>query len=150
MSCTDAERLLGPYADGELRADQRQDLETHLRECLACSALLRELADQNAALGGLGDNQPEPPTRMKRSLWRRLRRRAVLGFGRIFIFIVAVGVAAAFLPGVIARDLPPSARVLFGLSGLAFFAALGPLVWRAWWDVKNVVWFRFVEKEDER
>jgi hypothetical protein len=45
--------------------------------------------------------------------------------------------------------LAGAARVLFTLAGLALFAALVPLLWRALWDVKNVVWFRYAAQEED-
>jgi anti-sigma factor RsiW len=149
MSCADVERLLGAYADGELNLEQCRDLEAHLRGCPGCSMRLRELEEQNTALAELRGEEPQPPAALKRNLQRRLRRKVLLALARVLILALAVAVAAAFVPMVIARDLPPLARVLFGLSGLALCAALAPLVWRALWDVKNVVWVRLAVKEED-
>jgi hypothetical protein len=57
--------------------------------------------------------------------------------------------AVAFFPIAAAGGLPTLARVLFVLSGLAVFAAVVPLLWRALWDVKNVVWVRFAAQDQE-
>jgi hypothetical protein len=108
---------------------------------------LRELEEQNAALAALRGDEPRPPAALKRDLRRRLRRKVLLTLARVLI--LALVVAAAFVPMVIARELPPLARVLFGLSGLALCAALAPLVWRALWEVKNVVWVRLAVKEED-
>lgn len=150
MSCVDVERFLGAHADGELNPEQRRDLEAHLRRCPGCSARLRELEEQNVALAALRVDGPRPPATLKRNLRRRLRREVLLNLARVVIVALAVALAAVFVPMVIARDLPPLARALFGLSGLALCAALAPLLWRALWDVKNVVWVRFAVKEEDR
>lgn len=148
MSCADVERFLGAYADGELNPERRWDLEAHLRGCPGCSARLRELEEQNAALAALRGDEPASAA-LKRDFRRRLRRKVLLTLARVLILALVVAVAAAFVPMVIARELPPAARVLFGLSGLALCAALAPLVWRALWDVKNVVWVRLAVKEED-
>jgi anti-sigma factor RsiW len=149
MSCVDVERFLGAYADGELNPERRRDLEAHLRGCPGCSARLRELQAQNAALAALRGDAPQPPAALKRNLRRRLRRKVLLTLVRVLILAVAVALAAVFVPIAIAKDLPPLARALFGLSGLALCAALAPLLWRALWDVKNVVWVRLAVKEED-
>ena len=149
MSCADVEQFLGAYADGELSPERRRDLEAHLPGCPGCLALLRDLEEQNAALAALRGDEPRPPAALKRNLRRRLRRTALLTLARVLILALVVAVVAAFVPMVMAREWPPLARVLFGLSGLALFAALAPLVWRALWDVKNVVWVRLAVEEEE-
>jgi anti-sigma factor RsiW len=149
MSCADVERFLGAYADGEVNPERRGDLEAHLRGCPGCSARLRDLEEQNAALAALRGGEPQPPAALKRNLRRRLRRNVLLALARVSILAVAVALVAVFVPIAIAKDLPPLARALFGLSGLALCAALAPLLWRALWDVKNVVWVRLAVKEED-
>lgn len=149
MNCGDAERLLGAFDDGELNAQQRREVEAHLSQCPDCSALLRELKEQSAALGALRGSEPQPPAGMKLDLWRRLRRQAAFTLARILIVALSVVLAVAFFPIAAAEGLPMLSRVLFVLSGLAVFAAVVPLLWRALWDVKNVVWVRFAAEEEE-
>lgn len=149
MSCGDVEQFLGAYADGELSSERRRDVAAHLLGCPGCSALLRNLEEQNASLAALCGDEPRPPAALKRNLRNRLRRTALLALARVLILALVVAVAAAFVPLAMAREWPPLARVLFGLSGLALFAALAPLVWRALWDVKNVVWVRLAVEEEE-
>jgi anti-sigma-K factor RskA len=43
MNCTEAQKHLSDYVDGELTHDQRQDLEQHLNECSDCQRELSKL-----------------------------------------------------------------------------------------------------------
>lgn len=59
MTCDDARDLLEAYHDRELGAEDRTRVETHLRDCTACSSELASLRSLSARVRGL-DRHPLP------------------------------------------------------------------------------------------
>jgi anti-sigma factor RsiW len=65
MSCERIEDLLVAYADGELDASARAEVEAHLRSCPACAGLLACLRTASASLAALPELEPAPELRQK-------------------------------------------------------------------------------------
>jgi anti-sigma factor RsiW len=80
MSCERIEDLLVAYADGELDASGRDEVESHLRACPACAGLLAWLRTASASLAGLPELEPGPELRGR--LWAIPVRKTP--FGRVF------------------------------------------------------------------
>lgn len=59
MNCKRYEELMSAALDGELSAQERQELDRHLAECPACAALFDELREQCAALRELDCSFPD-------------------------------------------------------------------------------------------
>jgi hypothetical protein len=60
MTHRDFVELLPWYANGTLRLGQRQDLESHLKDCPECSRELDELRTLQSSVAGAAKNAPEP------------------------------------------------------------------------------------------
>src|SRR4051812_39107214 len=52
MTCEECLENVGPYADGELPAEERARLEEHLRSCPECAAAHRRLVDTSSQVRG--------------------------------------------------------------------------------------------------
>jgi anti-sigma factor RsiW len=65
MTCEKFEDLLPAYADGELGAEDRAAVESHLRSCPGCSLLLGCLRTTDASLGAIPDVEPSPELRRR-------------------------------------------------------------------------------------
>ncbi len=65
MKCKDIELLLSAYADDELAQTQREFVETHLKTCIDCQALLAEQKRIFARLAGLRDLPSVPDIKAK-------------------------------------------------------------------------------------
>jgi anti-sigma factor RsiW len=50
MTCKECLESIGPYADGELPADEAARVEEHLRSCADCAAAHRQLVDTSSQL----------------------------------------------------------------------------------------------------
>ena len=78
MSCERA-REIQLYYDGEVALEQRAAIESHLKECAACGALLAELQGLSQALR-IAPMTPMPAGAVDRlqASWRKARDRGVL------------------------------------------------------------------------
>jgi hypothetical protein len=77
MSSDPFEMFDGAYVLGALSDEDRRAYETHLRECDACAASLRELQDLPAALATVSPaalSDEPPPVSLLPALERRVRR----------------------------------------------------------------------------
>src|SRR5690606_39656546 len=72
LECREIRKSLGDLLDGALSPAERQGIEAHLRDCMDCREVLRELRCTCRVLGHL---PREPmPDRMKATLLEALRR----------------------------------------------------------------------------
>ena len=107
MDCHDAEEHLGAYALDALDPDEAARVESHLEECVFCTALLREHSHAAASLS-MAAGDAAPPESLKRATLKRVgrrprRRSAFQGFtlGRVALAftsslsLMLVGVLAA-------------------------------------------------------
>jgi len=69
MHCNTAREQLGTYLDGELSADLRSSLETHLRGCATCA---QELESLKELVSGLSVHEP---ARVPEALWASIEGR---------------------------------------------------------------------------
>lgn len=60
MTHRDVVELLPWYANGTLRPGQRQDLESHLKDCPECSRELDELRTLQSSVASAAEHAPEP------------------------------------------------------------------------------------------
>jgi anti-sigma factor RsiW len=74
MDCKDREEQLSAYIDGELSADERADIEVHLKGCPQCSRALEELKETVAHLQGV--EEVEPPAWLKQKIMANVRAEA--------------------------------------------------------------------------
>ena len=70
MSCDRIQERLSAYLDGDLAADEHREVETHLRTCVPCRRLYRDLQELN---GRIRDWDPEVTPR--RDLWPQVAAR---------------------------------------------------------------------------
>jgi hypothetical protein len=103
---------LSEYLDGELPADERAELETHLRHCVGCGAVLADLKRIVARAQGLEDRGPE------RDLWPAIAarigagtRREVRRWSFSLPQLAAAGIALMALSGGAAWLLHPAATL---------------------------------------
>ena len=73
MKCSDVQKRLSAYMDGELVNEQRLGVETHLRECETCQRELQALKEAWELIGTL----PEPE--LDFYFYKRLEARMVQG-----------------------------------------------------------------------
>ena len=74
LVCRDAVALMAAYLEGDLRADDRARLETHLHDCANCSEYLAQLRITIDALGHLDvEDLPEETVDDLVELYRRWR-----------------------------------------------------------------------------
>jgi anti-sigma factor RsiW len=104
---------LSEYLDGELAADERAELESHLRHCVACGAVLADLKRIVARAQGLEDRGPE------RDLWPAIAarigagtRREVRRWSFSLPQLAAAGITLMALSGGAAWLLHPAATPL--------------------------------------
>lgn len=69
LTCEHVDRLLSAYFEGDLGASERGAVDGHLRECLRCAALVRDLERIRAAAASL------PPLEPSRDLWAGIAAR---------------------------------------------------------------------------
>jgi len=103
---------LSDYLDGELPPDERAALEAHLRQCVACGAVLADLKRIVARARGLEERLPE------RDLWPGIAKRIGVGSGEA----PAVDLAAARARRRVSFSLPQlvaASVALMTLSGAA-------------------------------
>jgi len=115
LSCTEIQRRLTAYLDGELDADRGSVVRGHLRECEACRLVARDEAALRDGLRTLPTLDPPP------SLWAGVQAQ-----------LAAAEVADAKRPAwrrAVARWAPRAPR--FAAGGLAAAAAITVLWWRA-------------------
>ena len=136
MACDTDPGLLRAYLDNELPPAQRQSIETHLRECVLCSALLTELrADADLAGRALAlpaEAQPAPEMqalaqlRVVTTAGRRsnatMRRHTLIQSIRSFLFgnstRISVTATAAVAILILALVLTPLGSAADGLLGV--------------------------------
>jgi len=73
MICDRIEELLAAFSDGELRPEERAEVERHLRDCPSCAALLESLRTADAALARFPEI--EPPASLREALYAVPARR---------------------------------------------------------------------------
>jgi len=73
MTCDRIEELLTAYADGELRPEEREAVERHIRACPACAGLLASLRAADSALARFPE--VEPPAALREKLYAIPARR---------------------------------------------------------------------------
>jgi len=115
LSCTEIQRRLTAYLDGELDADRGSVVRGHLRECEACRLVARDEAALRDGLRTLPTLDPPG------SLWAGVQAR-----------LAAAEVADAKRPAwkrALARWAPKAPT--FAVGGLAAAAAITVLWWRA-------------------
>lgn len=67
MNCWTARRRGTEYVDGRLRANERSRIQSHLRECLACSVQVEQMESIRSELSSLP--QPVGPPELKTALY---------------------------------------------------------------------------------
>ena len=101
MDCKQAEQLIVDYVYGELKAPQRDQFETHLHTCSACS---QEVSDLQGVLHLVRKHQAEAPpesvdqkiidaasevfTVPKRPLWQMFVLRPII-IPAVLVFIIS-------------------------------------------------------------
>lgn len=75
MACANFQDQLSDFLDGELAANDRQNLERHLRTCSVCTTIRDDLARLIAASANLPLHTPSP------ALWANIERE--IGAGRV-------------------------------------------------------------------
>jgi anti-sigma factor RsiW len=60
MKCSQVQKKLSAFQDGELTAQEGQKVSKHLENCLACRARYIEMEKVWQALGGFNEIAPEP------------------------------------------------------------------------------------------
>lgn len=149
MPCSEVEKLLGPYHDGELNAEQRVRVEEHVRHCPRCAARLEEMDSYAAMILRLCGHHIPPPPEMKPSLFRRLRRQVLRTLAWSLILMLVVIIPLSFAPILFREDIPRLGRALLGLSGLTLTIAPAPFFYQALRDAGNVIWYRFTTDREE-
>ena len=76
MECCAAVELMTDYLEGALDGRTEQDFESHLADCVACTAFLGQMRATIDVLGRLDPEQLDPEVRNELvGLYRRLRGR---------------------------------------------------------------------------
>lgn len=103
MNCETTERQLGAYVDGEVSPTLREQIESHVTQCPACQAELRELrelavtlarADALAPPPGLWvaiERRLQPSARPRRRFFDALSRRPALALAACIAVVVGLG-----------------------------------------------------------
>lgn len=47
MNCSKTDKLISPYIDGELKAEDKEAFESHMKVCLACSMAVAQVRKQH-------------------------------------------------------------------------------------------------------
>lgn len=99
MNCTNFERYLGAFADGELETDRNVEALEHLNSCEACAGKVAQIRKLKEALAR-GFNQQEIPEGLaddvRVGIWREADKPPG-GVGRIHRWVVPLGMAAAIV-----------------------------------------------------
>ncbi len=104
MKCHDLDRLLYPYLDGELVAEERVDLEQHFSSCDACAKQVQAERTALAVIRTAANNgSPRAPESLKRNLLagihgeqRRLRQARMLRWSAAAASVAICAVAANY------------------------------------------------------
>ena len=115
-ACLNSEERLSEYLDGQLGAEERLQMEAHLKNCAACRTLVAEVGTVVAQLGRV-QQEAEPPWLVLRilqattgtapqkqeSLWRRLisgmlAPRFALGVGSVAATLIILFQALGINP----------------------------------------------------
>ncbi len=83
MNCTDYQRWLSPYVDGQLSSDERDQVDAHLQSCVQCQGALASLQQMLQTLHAMGT--PEAPDLLpgiharlsRKPAWRRFAQRFI-------------------------------------------------------------------------
>lgn len=75
LRCWDARRRVSEYIDGELPAEARARLESHLESCPTCPPLYASLVGVCEKLGGLRDPDTVVPPKLAEQIRTAVRRR---------------------------------------------------------------------------
>jgi hypothetical protein len=106
MSCAEREELLNGMLDGQLAADVRQSLETHLLDCPGCQSRLEALETQHRDL----EAAFAPESRFAAGLAGRVAARfekAPTSLAWRRAALAALAAAAGFLLALLFRSAPP-------------------------------------------
>jgi anti-sigma factor (TIGR02949 family) len=107
MECDAIGRYLDLYLDGELAAEERAEIETHLRDCGACrEATGREARIRTSMRQALlsvrapRSLHDQVARRLREGAWMEPQRTVVLSYAAVALLVVGVGYSATlFLPG---------------------------------------------------
>jgi anti-sigma factor RsiW len=120
MRCADVEKLVHPYVDGELVADDNAALEGHVTDCERCRALVGFHSGFKATVRarlrprhhGAATSRPEPPERLKLAVMKALDEADARGEGPV--------------PKVWRRFAPAGSAVFVAAAAIAFFIGVTP------------------------
>jgi anti-sigma factor RsiW len=99
---------LNAFSDGELSKKEFEKVQSHLKECAACQAELREIVNINSFLSSYQEEQvPEYLNQRILATVRQMettRQHSWLG-RRVVSFSIAASVAISFFTGILLADL---------------------------------------------
>jgi anti-sigma factor RsiW len=114
MNCHELEAQLTPYLDGELIAEARLQVETHLAECQACAMLVER---ERHLLGTIRDaarsGAPRAPDALRARLFDGVRRDAVRRRNVRVARLAAVAAGVVLLAGVSHQQYRSHQRSLY-------------------------------------
>ena len=133
MKCVDFEQLIALYVEGDLLAAERNHLEKHLADCVACRSLVRDLTESQVSFKSMRDEVPDAEelallyhrvvgeagspgtmTWLERFFFKGFRRTVALaGMGVMFagagaLWIVRESRVVPSMPSQIAANVPPA------------------------------------------
>ncbi|MGH2346099.1 MAG: anti-sigma factor family protein [Chloroflexota bacterium] len=143
------EPRLSAYLDGELDAERRRLVETHLTGCAICRESLAALRAGDDALAALAPTPAAPA--LGREFRRRLRRqsaRSGLTAGLVALFAITAWSLRSELKNVTRqKDMPLWFRLTRALSALLLLASLSGLFRELLRDVRSLAEYAWLSGE---
>lgn len=111
MDCSEVERLLPAFADGEFAPEDCVETEVHLSTCSNCREQVRELVAFRTFLQARGATPVQAPDALRRSIQRKIaKQRSVENLRRYASYsAVAASLAVIATAGYVAKGDPPTA-----------------------------------------